>query len=115
MTELISRNGFGVGYGLMLTGLIVLLSGLDIDSYVSTRTRRTLASREGIFILSNPGHLIVAVGLAMTVIGACLGPYSRWVLPSRSRLVAFVSTVRRACARGYGFLRLGERTQFAVA
>lgn len=53
----------------ILTGVIAQLSGLVVDSVLHARDE-TLAAREGVLSLSNPGHLLIAGGLALTVLGA---------------------------------------------
>ncbi|MEX1195825.1 MAG: hypothetical protein WD904_03780 [Dehalococcoidia bacterium] len=83
MTALLKERGFAAGYGLMLLGVFVLLDGFAVDAWLHGRDE-TLAAREGLFTLSNPGHLLIFIGLAVTILGACIGPYSRWVLGKRS-------------------------------
>jgi hypothetical protein len=86
MITLLRQRGFEAGYGLMLLGLAVLLSGFGLDAWLHIRDS-TLAEREGIFTLSNPRHLMVAIGVVVAVLGGCLGPYSRYVLGRRSTLL----------------------------
>jgi hypothetical protein len=105
MKKLLVDSGFRIGYGLMLIGVILLLVGFAVDAWLHSDDP-TLAEREGVFTLSNPGHLLVAIGLAVTIAGACVGPYARWLLPSKSALVstgapALVAMV--ALAGSFGF------------
>jgi hypothetical protein len=93
MTTFLSERGFHVGYALMLLGVGILVSGFGIDAYLHADDPN-LAAEEGVFTLSNPGHLLVAIGLCTTLLGAALGPYSRWVLPGKSPMLAmFVPAV----------------------
>lgn len=60
----------------IVTGVIAQLVGLGVDGVLHARDA-TLADREGVLSLTNPGHLLFAGGLALTVIGSCvllLGP-----------------------------------------
>ncbi len=54
-----------------LTGIFTLLVGLGWD-VVLHRRDATLAAREGVFTLTNPGHLLFALGIALCVVGALL-------------------------------------------
>lgn len=54
-----------------LTGIVMLLVGLGWDALLH-RLDPTLASREGVFTLTNPGHLLFAGGIALNVLGALL-------------------------------------------
>src|SRR6266508_2042814 len=44
-----------------LLGVVALLAGLAIDSYLHAKDP-TLAHREGLFTLSNPGHVLLEIG-----------------------------------------------------
>jgi len=92
MTELLQERGFAAGYALMVLGVIVLLDGLAVDAWLHGDDE-TLASRESLFTLSNPGHLLIFLGLAITIIGACVGPYTRWVLGRRSVMISIAAPV----------------------
>lgn len=65
-----------------LAGVAALLAGLAIDSYLHAKDP-TLAHREGLFTLSNPGHVLLGIGIALVVVGV-LGaaytslPYGVW-------------------------------------
>jgi len=52
-----------------IVGIFTLIAGLGLDAILHRRDA-TLAAREGIFTLSNPGHLLFAIGIALTVLGA---------------------------------------------
>ncbi len=54
-----------------LAGIVMLLVGLGWDALLH-RLDPTLASREGVFTLTNPGHLLFAGGIALNVLGALL-------------------------------------------
>src|ERR1043166_2033651 len=66
-----------------LAGVVALLGGLALDSYLHARDP-TLAHREGIFTLSNPGHVLLGIGIALVVVGVggaayTTLPYGVWV------------------------------------
>jgi hypothetical protein len=66
-----------------LLGVVALLAGLAIDSYLHAKDP-TLAHREGLFTLGNPGHVLLGIGIALVVVGvigaAYTGlPYGIWV------------------------------------
>jgi hypothetical protein len=66
-----------------LAGVVALLSGLALDSYLHARDP-TLAHREGIFTLSNPGHVLLGIGIGLVVVGVVGAaytslPYGVWV------------------------------------
>lgn len=54
-----------------LVGVFTVILGLGLDA-IEHRRDATLAAREGIFTLSNPGHLLFAIGVALGVLGAIL-------------------------------------------
>ena len=75
------RTAAFLGTGLL--GVVALLSGLALDSYLHAKDP-TLAHREGLFTLSNPGHVLLGVGIALTVVGVVGAayttlPYGVWV------------------------------------
>jgi len=51
-----------------VVGVAALLLGLAFDAYLHAQDP-TLAHREGIFTLSNPGHVLLGTGIALVVIG----------------------------------------------
>ena len=66
-----------------LAGVVALLGGLAVDSYLHARDP-SLAHREGIFTLSNPGHVLLGIGIGLVVIGLVGAaytslPYGVWV------------------------------------
>lgn len=74
-----------------LTGIVMLLVGLGWDALLH-RLDPTLASREGVFTLTNPGHLLFAGGIALSVLGALFFLAERAFLEpqfSLARLFAF--------------------------
>src|SRR3990172_6788326 len=83
MVTFLTRSGFAAGYTLMVFGAALLLVGLAVDLTLHARDV-TLWQEEGIFGLSNPGHVVILAGLFFIIAGAFLGPYSRWVLPGGS-------------------------------
>src|SRR6266508_625295 len=66
-----------------LLGVIALLAGLAIDSYLHANDP-SRAHREGLFTLSNPGHVLLGIGIALVVVGVVGAaytalPYGIWV------------------------------------
>jgi len=66
-----------------LLGVVALLTGLALDAYLHAQDP-TLAHREGIFTLSNPGHVLLGIGIALVVVGVVGAaytslPYGVWV------------------------------------
>src|SRR5947209_857889 len=66
-----------------LLGVVALLAGLALDSYLHARDP-TLAHREGIFTLTNPGHILLGIGIGLVVVGVVGAayttlPYGAWV------------------------------------
>ena len=51
-----------------VVGVAALLLGLALDAYLHVQDP-SLAHREGIFTLSNPGHVLLGTGIALVVIG----------------------------------------------
>lgn len=58
-----------------LLGVMALLAGLALDSYLHARDP-SLAHREGIFTLSNPGHVLLGIGLGLVVLGVVGAAYT---------------------------------------
>ncbi|HET8627912.1 MAG TPA: hypothetical protein VFL91_10855 [Thermomicrobiales bacterium] len=82
---------------LTLVGTVVLLLGLGLDALIH-RANPTLAEHEGIFTLSNPGHLLFALGILIVIAGSALYLIGALAGPGRSG-------VRRALA-GVAFVGL---------
>src|SRR5215211_7115300 len=61
----------GAASWLTLAGTVILLLGLGLDA-VLHKLDPLLAAREGVFARHNPGHLLVGVGVVLTVCGAVL-------------------------------------------
>jgi hypothetical protein len=66
-----------------LVGVTALLCGLALDSYLHARDL-SLAHREGIFTLTNPGHVLLGIGIGLVVVGVVGAayttlPYGVWV------------------------------------
>ena len=58
-----------------VVGVTALLLGLVLDAYLHAKDP-TLAHREGVFSLSNPGHVLLGIGLALTVVGLVGASYT---------------------------------------
>jgi hypothetical protein len=78
-----------------LLGAATLLVGLVWDSYLHAKDP-TLAHSEGLFTLSNPGHVLLGLGIGLVVVGvvgsAYLGlPLGKWM--RRGFLAAALATI----------------------
>ena len=58
-----------------LLGAASLLLGLALDAYLHAQDP-TLAHREGVFTLSNPGHVLLGTGIALVVLGLIGAAYT---------------------------------------
>jgi hypothetical protein len=66
-----------------LLGVVALLSGLALDSYLHARDPG-LIHREGLFTVTNPGHMLLGMGIGLVVFGVVGAaytslPYGVWV------------------------------------
>src|SRR3982751_4320709 len=85
--------------GLGFVGVVLLLTGLAWDA-VAHANDPSLAGREGIFTLRNPGHVLMGLGIGMvlvSLIGACdtlltSAAQGRWAAPGVHRAFLVVST-----------------------
>jgi hypothetical protein len=94
-SEAISMRKLAVFLTIGVLGVTALLLGLALDAYLHAKDP-TLAHREGIFTLSNPGHVLLAAGIALVVVGLIGAAYTS--LPSgtwvrRGLLVASLAMI----------------------
>ena len=97
----------GLFLGLGLVGVVLLLTGLAWDA-VAHANDPSLAGREGIFTLGNPGHVLLGLGIGLVLVGliggcetllvsAAEGP---WARPGVHRAFLAVSTAVVLSAAG---------------
>src|SRR5438132_5472376 len=67
-----------------VVGVAALLLGQAWDFYLHAADP-TLAHREGIFTLTNPGHVLLGAGLILVVVGVLGAAYSQLPVGSWSR------------------------------
>src|SRR5687767_12840001 len=97
----------GMFLGLGFVGVVLLLAGLAWDA-VTHANDPSLAAREGIFTLSNPGHTLMGLGIALvliSLIGGCETLLSsaaegRWARPGVHRAFVAVSAAVVLTAAG---------------
>lgn len=58
-------------------GLAMTLAGLTVDAYLHARDE-SLAAREGVFSFTNPGHALLATGIALACCGILGALYFAW-------------------------------------
>ncbi|MBI5949712.1 MAG: hypothetical protein HY875_16360 [Chloroflexi bacterium] len=76
------------------TGIVVHVIGLAWDVYLHSDDA-TLAAREGVFTLSNPGHALIVAGIALTA-SAVLGMATAWMHDRRLGGEGFFAAALRA-------------------
>lgn len=95
-----------------VTGIAALLAGLGVDAWLHAQDE-TLAAREGIFTLTNPGHLLLGGGLALTCAGILMALYFAWGM-SQAGAILGRRWVRVIGLQAVGAAAVGA-TVFAVA
>jgi hypothetical protein len=96
-----------------LAGVIVLLAGLGWDAALH-KLDPELASHEGIFALSNPGHLLLGAGIAIVVAGVLMHLSGRFALsPNRNalRVIAYSLPAVAIMALGAGSFALAATSE----
>src|SRR2546423_11933712 len=89
----------GMFLGLGFCGVVFLLTGLAWDAVVHAHDP-SLAGREGIFALRNPGHVLLGLGIGLvlvSLIGGCetllaSSTQGRWARPGVRQAFLAVST-----------------------
>ncbi len=89
MYQLLRRN---YGFSLIGFGLVMEVLGLGLDAVLHAQDAM-LAAREGVFTLTNPGHLLFVGGLGLTVGGGVLHMAPRFVGFRPNKLVLLVSAL----------------------
>jgi hypothetical protein len=96
----------GMFLGLGFVGVVLLLTGLAWDA-VTHANDPSLAGREGIFTLSNPGHALMGLGIGSVMVGliggcatllasAVEGPWARPVVQRAFLAVSLVMVLSAA-------------------
>ena len=84
----------GAALGLATLGSLLLVTGLALDGYLHAQDP-SLAHREGLLTLTNPGHLLLIVGTVVTLGGLTLAilvlPVARVVRATAVGMIAFTS------------------------
>ena len=75
-----------------VAGVVALLSGLALDAYLHAKDP-TLAHREGIFTLSNPGHVLLGAGIALVVVGLIGASYTSLPFGTWTRRVFLIGSL----------------------
>jgi hypothetical protein len=75
LTALLYANLTAAFLGLGLLGVVTLITGLAWDSYLHARDP-TLAHREGLFTLANPGHVLLGAGIFLVAVGLLGAAYT---------------------------------------
>jgi hypothetical protein len=88
-----------VGGVAFIGGVVVQLAGLSLDGALHARDT-DLAAREGAFALGNPGHLLFAVGLTLSVLGLISGLRTPVWRGRRSGVSALLPAVAVVAALG---------------
>jgi hypothetical protein len=89
-----------------LVGVGLHLAGLGVDVYLHAQDS-TLAAREGLFTLSNPGHALIVAGMALTAVSV-LGVAFSWANERRLGGTGALASVARAISiPAIGFAAFG--------
>jgi len=86
-----------VALSVALSGVALMLPGLGVDAWLHARDA-TLAEREGIFTLTNPGHALLFAGVVMITGGVIAAFYITWGMVLHGRVLRTASLVATSVA-----------------
>ena len=106
---MIRRSGFWIGAA--LAGVLVLVTGLALDGVMHARNPN-LVHEEGLFTLSNPGHLLIFIGTAVAT-GAMI--LAGWLAAASAPVRVSVAIAGIGVVGGAGLILLWAARQPVAA
>ena len=98
----------GTGVRLVVAGVAAQIAGLVVDAWMHGRDPG-LAGREDLVTVTNPGHALLLVGLAMTAMGAAA------LVVGRRAVTLLAGVVVAAAAVGVGLSPIGDHDHAVAA